>query len=145
MRISLSNLLGGRKAPVPLEEERVDPHPYLAETRKALGQVLEYLAVVEAKLNDLERQGLTTVLPPTSTVDERIAQAETATAIYKALEPELGVDRRTLLSRVERLVKAHSLEAQFPEWGRDVKLARYLAERLPSGKRRIVEAIDSLG
>lgn len=141
MRISLSNLFGGLRAPV-TQEVNVE-HAYLVETRKALTQVLDYLAVVDAKLTALEAEYQAG--PPVSTVDERIAAAETATAIYKALEPELGVDRRTLLGRVERLVKAHNLEGQFPEWSRDVKLARYLAERLPDGRRRIVSATESLG
>jgi hypothetical protein len=118
-------------------------HPYLVETRKALTQVLEYLAVVDAKLVALEREYREG--PPTSTVDEVIAQAETATAIYKALEPELKIDVRTVKTRLERVVKAHSLEARFPDWSRDVGLARYMVQRLPNGQRRLQAAYEALG
>lgn len=122
---------------------QMQPHPYLAETRKALDSIMEYLAIVDAKLSALERDPAS-LLPPTPSVDERIAEATSATQVYKALETEFGVDRRTLYGRVERIVKAHGLEAKFPDWGRDVALAKYLASRNDQGKRRLLAALEAL-
>lgn len=113
---------------------------YVRETRAAL--VAMRLALTEAKRATAKPEPVKQA-PPTPTVDEYIASASSATAIWKALEPEYKVDRRTLLARVERVVKAYDLEDRFPYWSTDLKLARYLAEKV-DGKRRLDTALDGL-
>jgi hypothetical protein len=112
----------------------------IGEFRQQLSDVRAWLAELESRI---ERASAAPKAAPLS-VDEQIAEADTATRVYKALEPELGVDRRTILARVERLVKAHSLAERFPNWGTDVALAKYLAERV-GDERRISVAIRELG
>jgi|SRR5262245_12232163 len=116
-----------------------------AQMHADLMQVREFLVEIERKLEaamkaEMERPKS----PPVPTTDEYVAVAETATAVYKALEAELGIDRRTILGKVERLVKAHSLEARFPDYSRSVELAKYLAERMPDGRLRIQHALEAL-
>lgn len=146
MRISLSSLFGGRKAPVTSpEEDSMQPHPYLIETRQALDAVLEYLAIVDGKLRQLEAE-VAAAKPQVSSVDERIAAAASSTAVYVAIGQELGSgwDQRTVRGKVERLIEVHSLHGKYPEGSRDVGLAKYLAERMPDGRFRIQHAVEAL-
>jgi len=119
----------------------VNTNPLLTETRANLLVMREYIDAAMARIDLLIAEPAPAPVP---SVDEYVASATSATAVWKALEPELGVDRRTLLTRVERLVAAHGLVARFPNWSTDLKLAKYLAERTPSGKRRLVEALEAL-
>jgi hypothetical protein len=112
----------------------------IATIRQQLADIRAWLAETEHKL---DRMTLAPKAAPLST-DEIIAAASSATAVYKSLEQELGVDRRTILARVERLVKAHNLAERFPEWGTDLKLAKYLAERVDGDRRRITVALEAL-
>jgi len=115
-----------------------------AQMHADLMQVREFLVEIERKLEAAMKAEMERPKPPVPTTDEYVAVAETATAVYKALEAELGIDRRTILGKVERLVKAHSLEARFPDYSRSVELAKYLAERMPDGRLRIQHALEAL-
>lgn len=111
---------------------------YLDEVRKQIDDIRAWLVDVESKLDRFK------VAVPTTTVDEDVAAASSVTAVHKALERELGVDRRTVLARVERLVKAHGIEAKLPGWSTDLRFAKYVAEREANGKLRLANAIDAL-
>lgn len=111
---------------------------YITDARTTIDTLAEQLRAALRAVKPSEQ-----VKPPTPSVDEYIAQATSATAIWKALEPEYKLDRRTLLARVERVVKAYDLEQRFPFWSTDLKLARYLAERV-EGKRRLDIALEGL-
>lgn len=111
---------------------------YLDEVRKQIDDIRAWLVDVESKLDRFK------VAVPTTTVDEDVASAGSVTAVHKALERELGVDRRTVLARVERLVKAHGVEAKLPGWSTDLRFAKYVAEREANGKVRLANAIDAL-
>jgi len=100
------------------------------DAREALQQSREALQQAPAK--------------PVPTVDEYIAEATSATAIYKAMEGELGIDRRTILARVQRLVLSHGLQKRWPDWSTNVALARSLAQRTPSGEFRLTVALREL-
>lgn len=108
------------------------------DIRQSIADMRVALAELEARLDRLTKAA------PASTVDEDIADADSATRVYKALERELGLDRRTILSKVERVVKAFGLERQFPDWSTDVKLARYMASKNETGTRRLVAALALL-
>ena len=114
---------------------------WVDETRKQISDVRAWLADIEARLDQLS----TTVSKlPTATVDEDVAAATSATQVQKALERELGIDRRTVLAKVERVVKAHGIDAKIPDWSTNLRLAKYLAERQPSGNVRLVDALFAL-
>jgi hypothetical protein len=108
------------------------------DIRQAISDMRVALVELETRLDRLTKQA------PAQSVDEYIDAADTATRVYKALEPELGLDRRTILAKVERVVKAHQLERQFPDWSTNVRLAKYLASRNPAGARRLVAALAQL-
>ena len=114
---------------------------WVDETRKQISDVRAWLADVEAKL---DRVSTTVSKLPTSTVDEDVAAATSATQVQKALERELGIDSRTVLAKVERVVKAHGIDAKIPDWSTNLRLAKYLAERQPSGNVRLVDALFAL-
>jgi hypothetical protein len=111
---------------------------YLDEVRKQIDDIRAWLVDVETKLDRFK------VSVPTTSVDEDVAAAGSVTAVHKALERELGVDRRTVLAKVERLVKAHGVEARLPYWSTDLRFAKYVAEREANGKVRLVNALDAL-
>lgn len=110
---------------------------YLDEVRNQISDIRAWLAEVEVKLDRFKPV-------VTTTVDEDVAAAGSVTAVHKALERELGVDRRTVLSRVERLVKAHGIEAKLPGWATDLRFAKYVAEREANGQVRLVNALEAL-
>ena len=111
---------------------------YLDEVRKQIDDIRAWLVDVETKLDHFK------AAVPTTTVDEDVAAAGSVTAVHKALERELGVDRRTVLSRVERLVKAHGVADKLPGWQTDLRFAKYVAQREANGKLRLVNALDAL-
>jgi hypothetical protein len=111
------------------------------ELRQQIADVRAWLAEVEAKL---DRSTLSQPKAAPLTTDEYIERATSATQVYKALEPELGVDRRTILARVERIVRAHGFAESIPDWGTSLVLAKHLAGRTEDGTRRIVAAIAEL-
>lgn len=111
---------------------------YLDEVRKQIDDIRAWLVDVETKLDRFK------AAVPTTTVDEDVAAAGSVTAVHKALERELGVDRRTVLSRVERLVKAHGVADKLPGWQTDLRFAKYVAQREANGKVRLVNALDAL-
>jgi len=114
---------------------------WVAETRKQIDDVRAWLADIESKL---DRFSTSVGKLPTLTVDEMVAAAESATTVQKALERELGIDRRTVLAKAERLVKAHGLDAKMPDWSTNVRLWKYLAERQPSGNIRLIDGLFAL-
>ena len=114
---------------------------WISDVRTQISDVRAWLADVEAKL---DRVSTTVSKLPTATVDEDVAAAQSVTAVHKALERELGIDRRTVLAKVERVVKAHGIDARLPDWSTNLRLAKYLAERQPSGNVRLVDALFAL-
>jgi len=116
--------------------------------RAELGEVNAWRETTNRKLTALQAKldALATAKPvlQTSTVDEDVAAADSVTRVHKALERELGVDRRTIYSRVERLVAAHELDKRIPDWQTNVEFARYLAARMPDGRVRLQHALESL-
>lgn len=110
---------------------------YLDEVRNQISDIRAWLSEVEIKLDRFKP-----IVP--TTVDEDVAAAGSVTAVHKALERELGVDRRTVLERVKRLVKVHGIEAKLPGWSTDLRFAKYVAEREANGKVRLANAIDAL-
>ena len=118
-------------------------HYYWDEVRKQISDVRAWLSEVESKLDrfDAARKAA----PPTATVDDSVAEATSATRVQKALEREFGVDRRTVLQRAERLVKAYGLDRQFPDWSTDVLFWQKLAERGPAGQTRLARGLAQLG
>ena len=117
---------------------------WLLDTRNQIADVRAWLAEVEAKLDTAEAAAKQPVRVPTAPVDEEVAAATSVTQVHKALERELGIDRRTVLTKVERVVRAHGIDAKIPDWSTNVRLAKYLAERQPSGNARLVEALLAL-
>ena len=111
---------------------------YLDQVLSQITDVRAWLAEVETRIERLKS------VAPTSTVDEDVAAAGSVTAVHKALERELGVDRRTVLSYVERLVKAHGVAEKVPDWSTNLKFAKYCAAREANGKVRLRNAIDAL-
>lgn len=111
---------------------------YLDQVVQQISDVRAWLAEVETKIDRFK------VAVPTTTVDEDVAAAGSVTAVHKALERELGVDRRTVLSRVEHLVKAHGVAEKLPGWQTDLRFAKYVAAREANGKIRLVNALDAL-
>jgi hypothetical protein len=114
---------------------------WTAEVRSQIADVRAWLADVEQKL---DRVSTVVSKLPTTTVDEDVAAATSATAVQKALERELGIDRRTVLAKAERVVKAHDVEAKLPGWSTDLRFWKYLAERQPSGNVRLIDALFAL-
>ena len=112
---------------------------WVTETRQQISDVRAWLADVESKLDRFKIEPA-----PTMSVDEMVAAAESATAVQKALERELGIDRRTVLAKAERLVKAHRLDAKLPDWSTNVRLWKYLAERQSTGNVRLVDGLFAL-
>lgn len=113
----------------------------IARIRTEVSDVRTWLVETERKLDTLTARGEPVQL---ATTDELVAAASTATAVYKALETELKIDRRTILAKVERLVRAHELAEKFPDWSRDVRLAKHLASRTEDGRIRLVAALEAL-
>jgi len=109
------------------------------EVRKQISDVRSWLTDVEAKLDSAVVSKL-----PVATVDADVAAATSATAVQKALERELGIDRRTVLAKAERVVKAHGIDAKLPDWSTNVRFWKYLAERQPSGNVRLIDALFAL-
>lgn len=118
-------------------------HYYWDEVRKNIADIRAWLSEVESKLDRISTAA--GKLPPALTVDDQVAEANSATRMQRALEREFGIDRRTVLQRAERLVKAYALDQQFPDWSTDVEFWRKLAERGPDGQTRLARGLASLG
>jgi hypothetical protein len=118
-------------------------HYYWDEVRKNIADIRAWLSEVESKLNRFE--AVRQAAPPAASIDESIGEATSATRIQKALEREFGIDRRTVLQRAERLVKAYGLDKDFPDWSTDVDFWRKLAERSPDGQTRLARGLAALG
>jgi len=114
---------------------------WVAETRKQIEDVKLWLTQVEAKL---DRFHVATAPIRVSSTDEDVASATSATQIQKALERELGIDRRTVLAKAERLVRAHALDEKIPDWSTNVRLWKYLAERQSTGNVRLIDGLFAL-
>jgi hypothetical protein len=116
---------------------------YWDEVRKQIADVRAWLGEVDSKLDRFEATRKAAVAT-TSTVDEDVAAAESATGVQKALERELGVDRRTIRAYAERVVKAHGVAEKLPDWAISMRFWRYLAARQPDGRVRLQVALDEL-
>jgi hypothetical protein len=118
----------------------------LSQIHKDLMTVREFLVEVEGKLAAEMAARMATPKAVAPGVDERIAEAASSTAVFLAMQAELGAgwDQRTIRGKVERLIAVHSLEARYPLGSRDVDLAKYLAERMPDGRFRIQHAVEAL-
>jgi len=114
---------------------------WVAETRKQIDDVRAWLAEVETKLDRFHAATAPIIV---ASIDEDVAAATSATAVQKALERELGIDRRTVLAKAERLVRAHRLDERIPDWSTNLRLWKYLADRMPSGNTRLVDGLFAL-
>ena len=119
---------------------------YVEEIRRNIADIRTWLAEVEAKLPRVQalaeaRQSP----PPTSSVDDDVAAADSPTRVQKALERELKVDRRTIYAYVERIVEAYGMAAKYPDWRTDVAFWKQMAQRDASGKTRIERGLIALG
>lgn len=116
-------------------------NPFISDTRAAIAQIREYLAHIEQRLDHLEQQA-----PAVPSYEDQVAEATSTTAIFKIIERRVGLDRRTLLGKAERLVRVYGLADRFPDWSTNIELARYFAELHPTtGKPRLIAAIEALG
>lgn len=112
--------------------------------------VLQNIADIRIWLSEVEaripREALGPAKPvvPTMSVDEEVAAADSPTRVQKALERELGVDRRTVYQRVETLVEAFQLDRQTPDWRANLGFWKRMAERAPDGKLRMQHGLDTL-
>lgn len=117
-----------------------------AQMHADLMSVREFLVELERKLEAAMTEEMARPKAVALGVDERIAEAASSTAIFLAIQAELGSgwDQRTIRGKVERLIKVHGLEVRYPLGSRDLDLARYLAERMPDGRFRIQHALEAL-
>ena len=112
--------------------------------------VLQNIADIRVWLSEVERRIPTNVVrdtpvkPPTMSVDDEVAAADSVTRVHKALEREFGVDRRTVYQRVERLVAAYQLDRQVPDWRENVAFHKKMAERNASGRTYLERALAAL-
>ena len=118
---------------------------YIEEVRRNIADIRTWLAEVEAKLPRVQalaeaRQSP----PPTSSVDEDVAAADSPTRVQKALEREFKVDRRTIYAYVERIVEAYGMAPKYPDWRTDVAFWKSMAQRDSSGKTRIERGLITL-
>jgi hypothetical protein len=111
------------------------------DIRMGIAEIRTWLSEVERRLDARASYRGKPELP---SVDDEIAAATSATQVQKALERELGIDRRTVLGRIERVVKAFRLEQRFPNYTSDLALHKYLAEKDEHGKRRLSTALAML-
>jgi hypothetical protein len=111
-----------------------------------LMSVREFLVELERKLEAAMAEEMARPKAVALSVDEKIAEAASSTAVFLAIQSELGSgwDQRTIRGKVERLIKVHGLEARYPLGSRDTELAKYLAERQPDGRFRIQHALEAL-
>jgi hypothetical protein len=130
------------------QQEWAERAAKLAKLAENIDTAVQYLQLIAADARAAlatTRAALAQAPPkPVPTTDEYIAEATSATAIYKAMEGELGVDRRTILARVERLVLSNGINKRMPDWSTNVKLARSLATRMPNGEFRLTAALREL-
>lgn len=111
-----------------------------------LMSVREFLVELERKLEAAMAAEMARPKATARTSDETIAEAASSTAVFLAIQAELGAgwDQRTIRGKVERLITVHNLQQRYPLGSRDVDLAKYLAERLPDGRFRIQHALEAL-
>jgi hypothetical protein len=130
----------------PLRSNGVIAHMHLAQLQKDLQVIREFLLEVDGKLDLALKEERTRPVAVASSVDERISEAASSTAVFVAMHSELGDgwDQRTIRGKVERLIAVHSLQDRYPLGSRDVDLAKYLAERMPDGRFRIQHAVEAL-
>src|SRR5262249_44152636 len=113
------------------------------EINTQLGWVRQWAAGVQTELETLLAGG--SIAPPTMTVDEQVAEADSPTRVLKALEREFGKDRRTILGYVERLVKVYQLERKYgADWSKNLQLFKDLAARHSDGRTQLARGIASL-
>ena len=123
---------------------------YWDEIRQNIADIRVWLTEVEAKLDQFAPAARYTrpagppVAPPTSSVDEDVAVADSVTRIHKALEREFKVDRRTIYAYIERVVEAYGLHHQVPDWRANIEFHKRFAERDASGKTRLERALIQL-
>ena len=110
---------------------------YWDAVRQNIADIRIWLAEVEARL---PAKGAA----PTTTVDDDVAAADSATRVQKALEREFGVDRRTILQRATTLVEGMQMNRGVPDWTVDVAFWKRLAERDSSGKTRLERGLKHL-
>lgn len=109
-----------------------------------IADIRVWLAEIEQRIRSEHAAPARSVAPPTSSVDEDVAAADSVTRVHKALEREFGVDRRTVYQRVERLVLAYQLDRQVPDWKSNVAFHKKLAERDANGVTRLARGLDYL-
>lgn len=130
----------------PLRSNGVISHMNLSQIHEDLMTVRAFLVEVEGKLASAMKAEMERPKAVAPGVDERIAEAASSTAVFLAIQGELGAgwDQRTIRGKVERLIAVHGLEQRYPLGSRDVELAKYLAERMSDGRFRIQHALEAL-
>ena len=97
-------------------------HYYWDEVRKNIADMRIWLSEVEAKLDRIQP------------------------AVERVVVDSNSIDRRTVLQRAERVVKAYDLMAKLGgDWSTDVEFWRALARRQPDGRVRLAHALATLG
>jgi len=120
-------------------------HYYWDEVRKNIADMRIWLTEVEAKLDRIQPR-IDAVVVDSLSVDRAVAAAESATAVQHALGQEFGIDRRTVLQRAERVVKAYDLMSKLGgDWATDVDFWKAMARRQPDGRVRLAHALATLG
>lgn len=109
-----------------------------------IADIRVWLAEIEQRIRSEHSAQPVRVAPPTTSVDEDVAAADSVTRVHKALEREFGVDRRTVYQRVERLVTAMQMDRGVPDWRTNVDFHKRLAERDASGKTRLERGLAYL-
>ena len=114
---------------------------YWDQVRQNIADMRVWLAEVEAKLPPATPRPTPIV---TSTIEDDVREADSATRIQKALEREFHVDRRTIYGYAERLVAAYQMDRQVPDWSTNVSFWRTLAERSDDGRTRLARGLATL-
>lgn len=124
----------------------VTPMANLAQMHADLMSVREFLVELQQKLEAAIAEEMARPKATAPTVDQRIAEASSSTAVFVAMHSELGTgwDQRTIRDKVENLIAAHKLQVRYPLGSRDVDLAKYLGERMPDGRFRLQHAMEAL-
>lgn len=117
-----------------------------AQLHADLMSVREFLVEVETKLQAAMAAEMARPKADILTVDQRIAEAASSTAVFLAIQSELGAgwDQRTIRGKVDRLITVHNLQVRYPLGSRDLDLAKYVAERMPDGRFRLQHAVEAL-
>lgn len=130
-------------APVPGSSNPMPDQPYWDMVLQNIADMRVWLTQVEAQIPHAAYTA-PRAAPPTLSVDDEVAAADSVTRVHKALEREFGVDRRTVYQRVERYVAAYQIERIVPDWRENVAFHKRMAVRNDAGKTYLERALAAL-